>query len=120
MSDPIYKFKREIDALNGLFVSESHHFPAHALKRNSTGQVFITLNYELMRRAINFDGYSFLREDEVYYSPQTKEWVLGPVRLSEEAHHALKSFLRHSLVLVQSSPVTEKQVTPPEWGPESP
>lgn len=101
------------------FVRESDHRPPYFFEEKGTGNIFVTLSREAVRSTINLNKNMVFQEGIVHYSPHTKEWVLGSIRLSEAAYETLKKDLWLCLSGIEARPVT-KEHTPIEWGPESP
>lgn len=113
-------WKRDI-GVQDFGVGETDNPPPTFFKRNTTGKVFATLNWDRMGRSINLDDYTPFNKDEVHYSPKTREWVLGSIRLSEATYQTLKGNLRGYWTYVEVKPITEEaQTSDPEWGPVTP
>lgn len=112
---------RRVYAEQNLRISKSDNPPPFFFKSKTTGKVFATLSWDLVGGSIYLDDYTPLNQDEVYYSAETREWVLGSIRLSEVAYQSLKGRLSGRQMYVEVKPVPEEaQPSPPEWGPETP
>jgi hypothetical protein len=103
------------------FIGKADYAPPLFLEDKRTGEVFATLSRPLVGFAVDLDKNLVEVKGEVRYSPETKEWVLGPIRFSEESYFALKHGLTRGWIAVKPRPVSEEHITPsPDWGPEVP
>lgn len=104
-----YKFKR-VEIRNGVHfgVLKPYYPPPLFFKSNITNEVFVTLNQSIMRWAINLDNCARIQQDEVYYDPRAKEWVLGSVSFPEVTYKFFEPDLRWSAIRIQPGPITKE------------
>lgn len=123
MSDTFLDYLSDVSRFEpeGFLIRKSNYAPTAFFKSNARNEVFIDLRGPAVTNPVYLNHYTRIEENEISYSPKTREWVLGSVRLSEKAYYALKPTLSRGWILVQVTPVTpEAHATPPEWGPVSP
>lgn len=91
-----------------LLVGKPDHGPPQFLQCDRGGKVFVTLYKGVMRCPVHLDHYLTPRQDEICYSAKTREWVLGPIRFSEQAKGAFEYRLSRGGTYVEIEPVTKE------------
>lgn len=96
-----------------LVIGKAYNPPPRFFKCDTCTKVLASLLQGEVRCAINFNHNLTEMKGKVRYSPQTREWVLGPIRLSEEGYHLLKNNFRWGRLYIKVEPITEERQTSP-------
>lgn len=100
---PLWTFK-------SFLVGKADDLPPGFFQNKSTGEVLATLSQRFMGPAVDLDDYLIFDNRKIYYSVETKEWVLGSIRLSQLGYFALQGGFGGGWVRVQTGPVAKEHL----------